>query len=211
MSAAAEPHQPKRPWYLVAALLAALTLGVIAGREGYTNVELLRNTIDDPPAQGTDADRASIESVRERLLETVDEQKSRLFPMSVAMILLGVTSMLFAFRAMAGRAGAREVLIQLVVAQAGLNLAAYPLLGATRNAELDLEEAHLIGGAHESMPADAPPETERVMRIQVAMWRWRAPMLVALETLGAAFIVVALTRQKSRQFFEAASNPAIEQ
>jgi hypothetical protein len=207
---AAEPHQPKRPWYLVAALLAALTFGVGGGCEGYTNVELLRNAVTDPPPHGTDADRESVESARERLHTAMDEDKSRVFPVSIAMLLLGVTTMLFALRAMAGRAGAREVLIQLVIAQAGLNLAAYPLLSSTRNARLDLEDAHAIGDAHEAMP-DAPPEAERFMRLEIVVLRWRAPLSLALHTLGAAFIVIALTRQRSRQFFEAASNPAIEQ
>jgi hypothetical protein len=208
---AAEPPHPKRPWYLVAALLAALTFGVSGGCEGYRNVEVLRNTFTDPPAAGTDADRADVESARERLHSVMDEDKNRVFPVSVAMMLLGMTTMLFALRAMAGRAGARQVLIQLVVAQAGLALASYPLLTSTRNAQLDLEDAHLIGDAHEQMPQDAPPEAERIMRIEVAVWRLRAPILLAIHSLGAAFIVIALTRQRSRQFFEAASDPAIEQ
>jgi hypothetical protein len=175
-------------------------------------MELLRNTsaVTDIPAHGTDADRAAVESARDRLATAMDEEKTRVFPVSIAMLLLGVTTMLFALRAMGGRAGAREILIQLVVAQAGLNLAAYPLLTQTRNAHLDLEDAHAIGDAHEVMP-DAPPEAERFMRLEIAALRLRAPVSLALHTLGAVFIVIALTRPRSRQFFEAARDPAIEQ
>jgi hypothetical protein len=115
---------------------------------------------------------------------------------------------MFAMRAISGSRGARSALVQLVVAQAGLNAASYWLLRDVMNADTRCQEARQVAYAHDHIPDRT--QADDALRSTLAMVRARNPIGLVLNALGSALIVVALTRRRSRDFFDAAA-AAIEE
>jgi hypothetical protein len=194
------PGERKRPWYLVLALLGALALGTAGAFEGWSRFVSYHDPID-PTVIGAgiadEADRLAVIARFEAYLQVLDMAKSRAWPLGVAALVLGTAIFVFAMRALGGRAGARAVLVQLIVAQAGTNAASYWLLRDVFEAELRLREATDAAASRESVP-----ERDRAA---AKMRRAGYPIALALDTLGSALIVVALTRRRTRAFFDPAS------
>lgn len=209
---AARPER-KKPWYLVVALLGGLAFGVGGGCDGYRAITFYKSANLDPASlvQGmaNDVDRAIVAKAFEAWLAAMDVAKERVFPIGVAALLIGAAMVVFALRAMAARPGARGVLMQLVVAQAGLGIASYVLQRDVRDAEQGFHAAVIRAQAHEGV-ADAA-EADKVARLAVATNRWLPPVYLALRTLGSILIVIAMTRPRSREFFDAARDPVSEQ
>jgi hypothetical protein len=201
----------KRPWYLVLALLGALALGTTGACNGWGKVMLYREPVDvSLVGEGipSPADRAAVESRMEAYLHAVDAAKPRGWPLAVGMLLLGGAMVLFSMRAMGGSGGARAALVQLAVAQAGLNAANYWLLRDVLNAEMGVQVAIQVAKIHEN-------ETDHTLADEkLRATGWAAgivnPLSLALSTLGSAFVVVALTRKRSREFFDP-STAALEE
>ena len=205
------PAERKRPWYLVLALLGALALGMTGACNGWAAVTLYREPIDvSLSGQGISdpADRAAVEARVESLVRTLDGAKSRGLPIAVAGLLLGSAMVMFSMRALGGSRGARALLVQLAVAQAGLNGASYWLLRDVMDADTRWLEAREIADAHEQVP-DRSRADER-LRATLGLVRARNPIGLVLSTLGSVLVVVALTRRRSREFFDAAA-AAIEE
>jgi hypothetical protein len=199
------PGERKRPWYLVLALLGALALGTAGAFEGWSRFVSYHDPID-PTVIGAgiadEADRLAVIARFEAYLQVLDMAKSRAWPLGVAALVLGTAIFVFAMRALGGRAGARAVLVQLIVAQAGTNAASYWLLRDVFEAELRLREATDAAASRESVPERDQAE---VLRAAAKMRRAGYPIALALDTLGSALIVVALTRRRTRAFFDPAS------
>ncbi|HEY8041847.1 MAG TPA: hypothetical protein VIF15_18715 [Polyangiaceae bacterium] len=201
----------KRPWYLVLALLGALALGTTGACGGWNTVSLYREPIDAAAAAAgiaDEADRAAVQARVEAYVHTLDAAKSRGWPLGVATLLLGGAIVFFSMRALGGSSGARAALVQLVVAQAGLNGAAYWLMRDVFEADLRVFEARQAADIHERVPDR--PRADEMSRTTASMLRAANPIALALRTLGSALVVVALTRRRSREFFDAAA-AAIEE
>jgi hypothetical protein len=132
-----------------------------------------------------------------------DAAKSRGWPLGVATLLLGAATLFFAMRTMGGSAGARAVLVQLVVAQAGVNAAGHWLLRDVDEAEIRMLEAREAAEIHETIAEK--PRADEMSRTAAKMLHAASPIALAFEMLGSALIVVALTRRRSRDFFDAAT------
>jgi hypothetical protein len=192
------PAQRKRPWYLVLALLGALALGTAGAFQGWGTFVSYHDPID-PTVIGSgipdEADRLAVIARFEAYLQVLDMAKSRAWPLGVAALVLGTAMFVFAMRALGGSGTARAVVVQLVVAQAGANAASYWLLRDVFEAELRLREAEAAAATHETVPE----------RDQAEVLRAAYPIALALNTLGSALIVVALTRRRARAFFDPTS------
>lgn len=207
------PPPRKRPWYLVASLLAALAFGVGGGCEGYGDVAFFRGArMDIGPllAVGNDADRVSVTETFDQWTTVLDAAKARAFPIGVAGMLVGVTIMIFAMRAMAGRTGARNALVQLVIAQVGVGIISFAMLRDARDAQHEFYAATVRAQAHEVATPESAAETDIVARYYIAAHKFVPPLLLALQAISSALIILALTRPRSREFFEATADPAIE-
>jgi hypothetical protein len=195
----------KRPWYLVLALLGALALGTAGAFQGWGTFVSYHEPID-PTVVGSgiadEADRLAVIARFEAYLQVLDVAKSRAWPLGVATLVLGTAIFVFAMRALGGNRAARAVLVQLIVAQAGTNAASYWLLRDVFEAELRLREAEDAATSRDNVPERDQAE---VLRAASKMRRAGYPIALALDTLGSALIVVALTRQRTRAFFDPAS------
>jgi hypothetical protein len=195
----------KRPWYLVLALLGALAVGTAGAFEGWSTFVSYHAAID-PTMVGAgiadEADRVAIVARFEGYLQVLDTAKARAWPLGVAALVLGTAIFVFAMRALAGSAAARAVLVQLVVVQAGANAASYWLLRDVFDAELRLREAEDAAASHDTVPERDQAE---VLRATAKVRRAYYPIALALDTLSSALIVVALTRRRTRAFFDPTS------
>jgi hypothetical protein len=190
----------KRPWYLVLALLGAMALGTTGAYGGYNQAALYFMPVDPSVAGEGIADpldREAVVSRAEAALHVLDAAKSRGWPLYVATLLLGGATLLFAMRTLGGSAGARTVLVQLVVAQAAVGVASHFLLRDVFEANLRWVEAkeaadlHASGASHDALPL---PTT--------SVLRAAGTIAIVLRTLGSALVVVGLTRSRSRAYFD---------
>jgi hypothetical protein len=205
---AQEPR--KRPWYLVAALLGAVAFGVNGGCDGFRQVSLYRAEHLSTPASdlawvADDGDRDRLVGLFQQQLDVLDVAKDRVFPLAVAALVVGFALTLFAMRAMAGRGSARAPLCQLVAVQAILGVAAFILLRDVRAADVawraavtEVEQKQLVGDG-------------ALGQVVANVMRYVQPLVLVLKSAASIFIVVALTRPKTREFFDARPDPVSEQ
>jgi hypothetical protein len=215
------PSAPsKRPWYLAFALLAAMSLGMVGGCSGMLVMATLHADVGDVSTQcepevasadGTtnadDADR--VRSLCEAWLTSLSNARSRVFPISIATLLLGYGAVFFAARARRGRASARPLLVQLVAAQAVLGIVAYMLQPDTRRAETEFAIAKATAQQRARTPDSS--EVREAIRIGQAGARLAAPLWLAFNELAYLLVILALTRPRSRAFFDSTPDPAAPQ
>ncbi len=191
-------NERKRPWYLVLSLLAALAFGANAARRGWL-VMLAYHVPIESSLMGKDiadeGDRAALVARVDAYVRVLDEAKPRAWPVGVASLLLGGATLFFAMRAMSGSRSARTALLQLVIAQAALSATSHWLLRDVDEAEVRLIEAQ-AAAKHENVP--------------IEMLRGAYSVVLASQLLGSALIVVALTRRRSRDFFDASASAVRE-
>jgi hypothetical protein len=196
----------KRPLYLVLALLGALACGAYGALQGWSAFLLYRGGID-PALVGQDLanadDRAAIAARATALEASLDAVKAWGWPLAIAAILLGSAMFVFAMRSLAGSSAARTMLVQIVIVQAGLNMAQHWLLRSVEEANLGLSEAVYTAYLRENVPEWNHPETRAAAG--AAMWRTAYPFSLAAQAFGSALIVVALTRRRAREFFDPSS------
>jgi len=95
-----------------------------------------------------------------------------------------------------------------VVAQAGINAAQFWLMRDVFEADLHLFEAKQAAQIHERVPERT--RADDMARAASAMLRAANPIVFALRSLTSALVVVALTRRRSREFFNGAGE-AVEE
>jgi hypothetical protein len=169
----------RRPWFLVIALVGAWLFGA----QGLVNGCSLISYYKDDHVAETQGDDAHDETMArlEPWKQALDHAKSRVFPLSAATLVLGGAMVVFAARAMAGRARARDLLIQVACVQAAVAILTYVLTPDVRAAESQVERDAGYG---------------EVFR------RYAPPAVLAIRTLASALIVLALTRPKARAYFD---------
>jgi hypothetical protein len=195
----------KRPFYLVLAVLGALALGTIGASRGWDMVALYREPVDTSLAgRGIvdDGDRAAVIARNEALLRAVDAARPRGWPISVGELVLGSAILLFAMRVIGASRGSRAALVQLVVAQAALGALSYELLPEVETSKIRLALAVKAASDHQAFP-----QQERVedLRVSAQVLQMMPRIDLALRTLCGTLVVLALTRRRAREFFDASS------
>jgi|GEM_PF-1377359 len=199
----------KRPFYLVLALLAALALGTLGSCGGWAEIAQYRDGVSADAFTvdiAHEDDKTAVAARAQQYVHAFDAAEPRGYPLAVAALLLGGAVAFFAMRAMSGTSGssaARSALVQVVLAQAALGLGSYWLLRDVYHAKLQLTDAQLAAAMREQITD--PQVADQFVRIDAKMIRVFVPVLIGLQTLTSALIVVALTRRRSRDFFEAAA------
>jgi hypothetical protein len=146
-----------------------------------------------------DVDQTAVMQVMERYFGVIDGAKNRVFPLAVAALLLGAAMWGLAAGAMAGRNGARTALVQVIAVHAAVIVLAYAITPDVRAAEA---EANSKLAALTPMPRAGPVREAR--RFIIEHSRVLPVLQRSLRIIGYALVLVALTRRRSREFFEAA-------
>jgi hypothetical protein len=192
----------RRPWYLVLALLVCSGIGACESTAGWTTIELYRGHIDDRSHDMTREDDAkAVATTFQKMVGALDEERPRAFPLAVGELVLGIAVFVFAAAAMTGRGGARRALVQLMVAETALVCALFFVTPKFRAAETEWLVAQQTGQMLEK------GQTEADVRPQMAALRvFRRGLAVALlvvRTSVAGLVLLALTRQRARAYYDA--------
>jgi hypothetical protein len=199
------PPKRKRPWYLVLALIGAVSLGCTGACGGWGMVTLYREPID-PSIVGQhiadEADRTAVVARFQAYLQALDAAKERGWPLAVATLILGTAILVASVRTLRGRGSARKVLIQLIVAQVGLSALSYWLMPRdVFDADMRFVEANQSADLHERI--HDRPRADELARTGSHVLRAITPIDFSLRAVGSALIVFALTRRRAREVLDA--------
>lgn len=187
------------------ALIVSWFFGASAFVEGCRTISFYRDNNNDAHDYvvhvRTAAERTEAMKVAENYLSTMYNAQKRVFPLAVAGMLLGAVMVGFSARAMSGRAGARGALIQIVSVQAALVIGAHVLTADVRYARAAID-ALIAAQLREAVP-DAE-SMEKSLAVSSKMFALGETIWLVLRSMASTLIVVALTRSRSRRFFEAA-------
>ena len=201
----------QRPRWLAVALITALLFGAGCWIEGCGRLAFFRGERDHGARLNEtirdDADRTRAEALYQRYVDTADAARGRAIPLAAATFVLGVALLALAARGLGGRSNTRSVLMQVVAAQAIVVAASYFVTRDMRSAEADWEYQSALFHQRERMP---PEEYARAAPTLEAMRRWVPPGWLALRTLASAIVLFALSRPRSRAFFEASAGTVPE-
>jgi hypothetical protein len=200
--AAAEPAS--RPRYLVVALVAALIIGAGCWTEGCSRLAFYRGERDHAASIHQsipdDEDRAHAEQLYQRYVDVADSARGRAVPLAAATFVLGAALLALAARGLAGKSNTRSALMQVVAVQAIVVGAGWFFMRDVRDAEEEWQYSTFLSHQRESLTPDQYAEVARTIR---GMQRWGPPSWLAFRTLASALILFALSRPRSREFFEA--------
>jgi hypothetical protein len=197
---------PRRPRYLLIALIGAFIVGAGCWTEGCNRLAFYRGEHEHTRSLNAsirdDGDRAHAESLYQRFVDVSDTARGRAVPIAAATFVLGAALLALAARGLAGRSNTRSALMQVVAAQAVVVAIGYFLTREMHNAELDWEFEYSLIHQHESLP---PEQYREVVTTVRTMRTWAPPTWLALRSFASALILLALSRPRSREFFEATS------
>jgi hypothetical protein len=144
--------------------------------------------------------------VRERArLEALAAHHDRAFPLALAKLVLGLLLLAASGAAIAGRRGARDLMLQAVAANAALALLDWILTAPVREAMASAVAADAIEHGVSVPELGLERSVELVRALVVWSERIRLGLLEAVVFGGAA---VALTRTRTREFFAAVARAA---
>lgn len=207
-----EPARGKRPRWLVMALIGALVIGAGCWTEGcgrlsFYRGETERHTVRDTQEIKDDASRARVEARYRRFVEVADDTRKRAVPFAAGIFVLGAALLALSARGLMGRPSARSALVQVLAAQAIAVGAEHWVLRDMLRAETDWHIEHMLAKQKEQRPPEQYPSSVQAADIYRRYW---PPAWLAFRTLASGLIVFALTRQRSREFFQAAEDPVSE-
>jgi hypothetical protein len=190
----------------VLALLICSGLGAFGATSGWETIEVYRGaTVDFTHGVGREEDRVKVQAAGDRVLDAMDGERARMFPLAAAELVLGMGMFVFAAAAMMGRGGARRIVVQLVVAQTALAIATFVLTPKTRWALLDLKVAQVEASQLEH--GERPEVIAQQAPILRAFSHGISMGQLIVQAGVAALIVLALTRQRALAFYDAQSEP----
>lgn len=198
----------KKPRYLLVALIVALVFGAGCWTEGCARLAFYRGESDPSLTLNgsikNDADRGRAEALYHRFTEVADAGRNRAVPVAAATLVLGAALLALAARALRGKTNTRAPLVQVVIAQAVVVAVGYFLTQDMRAAEIDWWLDATLSHQRES----STPEQYESIAPAMRKMRIAEPAWLVVRTLASGLIVLALTRRRSRAFFEAGNTVA---
>ncbi|AKU94490.1 hypothetical protein AKJ09_01154 [Labilithrix luteola] len=154
-----------------------------------------------------EANRARADERYEHFTEVADAARNRVVPMAAAIFVLGASMLALSALGLGGRRNTRHALVQVVGVQAAVVLAQYYLTKDVRMAKLDWQLEGVLIQQQEALPpeefAKVAPGIESARQVYGPFW-------LLLQTTASGLVLLALTRRRSREFFDVAANPAEE-
>ena len=197
-----------RPWYLVAAMVLTWFLGVHGMTSGCSTLRYLHEgsvvdmTTATQSAKNDDDPRRVIFVIHEvARLTAMNEMRQLTFPITIAKLLLAGLLVVASGLAMAGRPGARSLALQALFANVALAVISYLLM---RDVRAGWIETVAREGATLS-PLD-PAHAQLVDRR--FLWWLERTRFAVFDLMALALAAFALTRQRTKIFFEAVAEAA---
>lgn len=193
---------PRKPWYLVLALLICSGFGACGSTGGWATIELYRGAQADSRAAdfSHEDNRKAVTATYDRIMTAMDAERPREFPLAAGELVLGFAMFMLAAAAMTGRGGARRALVQVTIAQAALDVASFVLTPKTRFARIDWAMAQEAGKLLEAGQSKA--QVDHTMPWMRVLAHGLSIAELVVTTIVAGLIVFALTRPRSRAYYE---------
>ena len=195
--------KPRRPRYLVIAVLVALVFRAGCWTDGCPRHAFYRTDVDLGGPQNAvlrdEANRARADDMYQTFLDAANRQKGRAVPLAAATFVLGAALLALGSRSLSGRINTRKLLIQLVAAQAIVVGASFFALRDMQRAELEWQLEKTLMLQSEQMP---PEDFARVAPPMRAAMHGVPPTWLAMRTLASLLVILALTRPRARAFFD---------
>lgn len=195
---------PRKPWYLVVALLLCLVgFGGCGATAAWGTIERYRGVQLEPPAAdlAKEDQRKAATAAHDRWMAALDHERPRGFPLAVGELVLGLAVFFFASAAWMGRNGARRALVQLVAAQAALVVAAFFLTRASRQGAVDWQ---LTVSSAKAIDLGQPAaQVEQSMPITRVLFKGSMIAWLVVQSLLAVFVVISLTRPRALAYYAA--------
>jgi hypothetical protein len=190
---------PKRPLYLVIALLLVWVVGLFGSQQGCQTIEWLHqpDAVRAALNQATDRERAK---QGETLMDASLQFRTIVTPLAVGQFLLATLLTLTAGLTLLGRVQARRVALQAMAAYALFLPLDFVARSPIRAVIVDAFAQSLTIPGFNGVPP--PPElTDPSMRHDIATWAFRMVFGAQLAIVGIGMF--ALTRPRARAFFGA--------
>jgi hypothetical protein len=179
------------------ALVATLLMGLEACNQGGFTISLYRQVATDF-SHFRESDRAAAATMFANVLDQYDHVRSSLFPLAIAMALLGITLAAMAGAALLLRVGNRALLTQVAAVHACVYIAFFALAFKPHLAAGNLEALRRLGEAETDGQRQAMErELDTTKRI-APKFAWGYALL---HTLGSGAILFALTRKRADEAF----------
>jgi hypothetical protein len=188
--------QPKRPVYLVVALLLVWVVGLFGATEGCQTIDVLHrpDAVRQENGRISDADMAKR---REALIDTVLAFRKTVTPLAVGQLLLGSILTLSAGLTLLGRGQARKLAQQAIIIYALFLPADYLARRPMRAVAIDA-----IAEGYTFPPVQQGTSSPEILDQRVFFWWvYRGALGLQLFILGAGLF--AMTRPRVRAFFAA--------
>jgi hypothetical protein len=190
----------------VVALLGAWFFGSQAAMVGWQQLSLFKTGIEqvEPVESEANADEDRLQAQQDRLDDAFYAARPRLLPLAAASLLIGVALWIFAVGAMAGRPGARVLLCQLVTAHAALGVLMYLLTPDVRRVQVDLARETTDLAQKTAVEGGAPDWAQKMLTATGRSVPVLPGVLLGGDVLLHAAVIVALTRRRTRAFYDLA-------
>ncbi len=194
---------PPRPRYLAFVVMVTLMLGAASWTEGCARLEMYRThesaseTLHGPIRDRDE--RARLEGLYRQVLDAADETRKRTVPFATATFVLGAAILALGSRGLSRRGGMRHALVQLVAVQAVVVATGFLATSRLRASEEEWDTARRLAVQRE---AGSPAWMAPLTPIVEAKRRFGGQVWLSFRMLGSLFVLVALTRPRTRDFFE---------
>jgi hypothetical protein len=194
---------PRRPWYLVIALLTCLIgFGGCGSLAAWGTIERFRGVEVEPPSADLthEDNRKAAAAAYDRWTAAIQTERARSFPLTVGELVLGLAIFFFSSAAWMGRGGARRALVQLTVAQAALVLATFVMTHRSRSAAIEWQ----MTVASSKMIEGGQPRAQVEQNIPAirAISHGATIAALAVQSIVALLVVVALTRPRALAYYD---------
>lgn len=203
-------RQARRPWYLVLALLVCSGMGACGSTNGWGTIEVYRGAQLDNGSQQfqQDDNRKAVTAAFDKFMGAMDEERPRAFPISAAELVIGIAMFIMSAAAMTGRGGARRALVQLTFAQAALYVAAFFLTPKIRWAKVEWVIAEQAAALAEK--GQSQVQVNQMLAANRVFYRSVPIVALILTVVTAVLVIFALTRQRSRAYYDSQSERPTE-
>jgi hypothetical protein len=189
-----------RPAFFLVAALSAGTFGGCGASGALSTIENFRAAPSDPSSFLASipyaADRTVVEGELAEVENAKRAHKHTLFPLAAANAVVGAALLIFSWGLLSRRESARAMTVQLLGAQAGLDVLEYALTPELRSRVLALASSFLDAQVHGAGEAVSPEMTSIVREVVV-----RAPaVLLGVGLLSRALTIAPLLRQDVRDY-----------
>ncbi len=194
---------PRRPIYLVIALVAMWLVGMNAAAEGWVALEVIRNPLTIAPSAVGTPDVESV--VRAAFVRGLAEGARVNVPLGIAELLLGALLVGVAAKALFGRRASPSFALQVLVANAAVLMLGYALRQPIREGVV---EAVVQSGAEERPAGVTQKDFAAIIRTK---WWWSFRIGLGLQLVVLGLSAFAVTRRSARELLAPEQSPGEEE